>query len=111
MFCSDYCRQADSHGTEKDYCQCEHEGCVAANGQLSSSHAVLPAAVELTAGRLTIEFNAFPDLLDTVNSLADFLAANREIVEMRINGVLPKHSVASEPERLFVRTAVAAGTA
>jgi len=24
-YCSDYCEQADAHGFERDYCQCEHE--------------------------------------------------------------------------------------
>ena len=27
-YCSDYCREAAAHSTERDFCQCAHAGCV-----------------------------------------------------------------------------------
>lgn len=40
-YCSEYCKQAADHGTEREYCQCEHALCSASVD--AGNHIRLPA--------------------------------------------------------------------
>ena len=109
-YCSDYCRQADSHGTEKDYCQCDHGDCALSGARKHLRGGNLPDSIQLLPGRLTIEFRSLQDLLEQVNLLAGTLYEDYETLQPRVEPGSQKQPLGSERSLPEERRALA-GTA
>lgn len=69
-YCSDYCQQAATHGTEKDFCQCAHGSCTSIRETASHGGIKLPHSIQVTGGRVTIEFRNSEHLREQVILLA-----------------------------------------
>ena len=65
LYCSDYCRQAFSHGAERDFCQCAHSDCtkpVHKNETIGATG--LPGSISFAPGWVTIAYSDQQDLRD-----------------------------------------------
>jgi hypothetical protein len=70
-YCSDYCRQASSQGTERDFCQCGHSVCSKpAHIHETVNEIGLPTSISLAPGLVTIEYSDNRDLRDQLILLA-----------------------------------------
>ena len=80
-YCGEYCRQADSQGSERDFCQCEHAGC-GEPAQMSPEFDVtgLPSSISVAPGRVLIEYSDQRHLRDQLVLLARRLQAEGETV-------------------------------
>jgi hypothetical protein len=65
LYCSEYCGQAFSQGTERDFCQCAHSDCskLVHTGEIIDA-AGLPGSISFAPGWVTIEYSDQQDLRD-----------------------------------------------
>ena len=85
-YCSDYCRQAASHGTEKDFCQCAHESCAQMSRSARTGRVELPDSIQVMRDRVVIEYRSSEDLREQIVLLAGALdqgyGISRAVVEL-----------------------------
>lgn len=78
-YCSDYCRQASSQGTERDFCQCAHSGCSKPALSAETIDATgVPGSISFAPGLLTIEYSDNRDLREQLLFLMQRLDAGVE---------------------------------
>ncbi len=99
-YCSDYCQQAASHGTEKDFCQCAHESCAEMSRHTPAGRVELPASIQIMRDHVLIEYRSPEDLREQIVLLAGALdqgdGVSRAVFEVPASKFPPR------PERVSV---------
>ncbi len=101
-FCSDDCKQAVTHGAQREFCQCSHPECAAS--QLSDPNSVeLPDSIHVAHGRVTIECTSLEHFQQQVILLNAALNRNREMLRAEIEDSSIKRPVSSQAAPSFAK--------
>jgi len=101
-FCSDDCKQAVTHGAQREFCQCTHAQCAAS--QLSDPNNVeLPESIHVAPGRVTIDCNSLEHFQEQVILLNAALNRNREMLRAEIEDSRMKRPVSSHVAAAFAK--------
>jgi hypothetical protein len=101
LYCSDYCRQAFSQGTERDFCQCAHSDCSEPvhTGEIIDATG-LPGSISFAPGWVTIEYSDQQDLRDQL-----ILLMTRVDIEIGTEAHPPRLAPSRAPSMKALRSA------
>ncbi len=102
-YCSDDCKQAATHGAERDFCQCSHSNCFAAGKSALRGSVGLPDSIQLAPGRVTIECDSFEHFHEQVILLSAALNRSKDTVRAEIEAFISKKPPSSEGNPIFAR--------
>ncbi len=102
-YCSDDCKQAATHGTERDFCQCSHANCFAAEKAALWGGVGLPDSIQLAPGRVTIECDSLESFQEQVTLLSAALNRSKATLRAEIEAFISKKPPSSEANPTFAR--------